>query len=235
MSAINFAKKYAGRRVNIEQNLLPSEIEVYPGYSYFATVVGYINDNVVVQLEEPAFHQYCWPLYDDVTLVVPQGYYSHSYPMVMAVNYKLLKEPRQRGLSVTKQQLDLKIEPPYPSVCKTCNAPARNNGRLTMCSNKACASRSKLLRQLDIKPLKIKVIRCTHKFNDKVCNKRAVGANRGLRDSYNYGDFWQFTCEADHIFKINTSALNVNDVVLWTLIGNNYSDRIWNGKKWDIY
>ncbi len=234
MSAIEFAKRYAGTQFIIPADLIPQEAQVYDGFRYYAHLVGYLNDTtVVVELHESSIRNKCWPLYDGVTLVVHHNdLYEKNHPMVLAINYKLLKEPENIYERFERNKRKQVVPPPpktYPVCCKICKAPARI-GRVVMCSNKSCPSRARLLRMLDIKPVpKGRVILCPHRVADGTCGKKAVGFFREKTRN-----FHGLYCEAGHRFSVLNDLLNVNDIVLLTLGGNDRTDRIWDGTKWEI-
>lgn len=232
MSAIDFAKSHVGKQFIIPADLLPPGIPaMYEAYDTYAQIVGYINSDyiIVVELEENSFRKHCWPLYSDVILVINQNnMYDGHKPMVMAIDYRKLKE--QKKLDYNRQKKPVVIPPkPYPSICRICTSPARNNGKLIMCSNKACSSRSALFKAFDIKPVKADFVRCPRKIGGKCCNKRTISVRTSSKR-----DVYIFDCEAGHKISINVCDLKKDSIVL-TSIGGSNRDRIWDGQKWDMY
>ena len=241
MSAIVFAKENAGKRYIIPAAFLPDTIvdQMYPNFNYYGQLVGYCNEDdskVIVELEESSFRKDCWPLYDGVVLTIHRDdMYDSNHPMVLAINYKQLKELKRPswesyGLDSKKEEVKPeKIVPAYPSTCKKCHEPARKYGKLVVCSNRACDTRAGLLTHLGVKYTKMNVIRCHWHKNGKVCKKRAVSARK--RSSLD--TIYHLTCEEGHSFNISVHDLKIDDVVLASLEGG--QDKIWDGKKWQTY
>ncbi len=233
MPAIEYAKKHAGVQYYLPSHTLPPGLEEQGGHRSIAHLVGYLDDTkVVLEFYDPNSRKYCWPLHDGVTLVISRNdFYDKSYPMVLAVDYQQLKKQTDDRLAKAKIAYIPDAVQPYPATCKLCKAPARITGKLVMCSNRSCASRTKLLKTLNIKPCpKGQPILCSHRLYDGTyCQKKAVGIVRGLRS-----DSQVFYCEVGHKFGIQTASLKVNDIVFLTLGGNDYTDRIWNGTKWEL-
>jgi hypothetical protein len=244
MSALDFATKYAGSRFIIPPELLPDGVvsEMYPGYNYYAQVVGYMvgSDSIIVELDEPSYREHCWQLHDGVILTLAQfNMYDGQNPKVCAVNYKKLKELKlgRNGYPTEEDDGEITLHgatppEPYPSTCKRCSSPARKFGKLIMCSNRTCNTRPDVLKALDVKYTKINVLRCPHSIAvNKTCGKRAVYA----RKRKNTDDFYIMDCEAGHNFNVYIKDLKVNDVAMYTVAGHDHNDRIWNGKKWETY
>jgi len=244
MNAAEFATEHAGTRYIIPAEELPANL----GYScsiefaVYGQVVGYLKHNdvandvaVVIELEEKSFRQYCWPLYDGVVLTIDRNdMYDSNQPMVMGIGYKFLKRRSRWEIGEKQEERQIVLSKPYPSRCKCCGLPARKLGKLIMCSNRACNTRSTVLKALDVKYHKVNILRCPAMVRNllgerKVCGRRAVSASKRLD-----GDSYKIACENGHVFYRYIQELQVNDVIKSTLDGDN-SDRIWNGKKWVTY
>jgi len=240
MSAIEFAQDNAGRRFDIPDELLPNAVDD-ADHCNFAQVVGHFVDGngtwVIIEFEELQHRNaYCWPLHDGVKLTVAKrDMYNGDYPLVMAVDHTKLKKQKRDYDSWGEPAEPVIVPKPYPSTCKACNEPARVYGRAIMCSSRSCKTRTKLLKKIDIKPFKASPIRCPLLINGKACNGKAVYYKSRLSYSRNNDSLHHFTCQDGHNFSRATSELKENDVVLFTLGEHDSSDRIWNGKKWEMY
>lgn len=244
MSAIDFAQKNAGKRVIIPSYILPAGIQelfLPDGFKFYAQIVGYVDDaHVVVEFEDELFRAQCWPVYDDVKLVISRNdFYDPKQPMAMAVNYLLVKEIKKlqvdnAGHFIAGIEKPKVIPPtPYPSKCKICKAPARRNDGLTMCSNRACSSRQKLLKKIGFKQRKFNLIRCACGKSDFVVSPAImpVYSKRGTVLQTNQGKWFKLICEVGHNHNINSDTLKINDAVHY--LNGFYG--IWNGETWDMY
>lgn len=238
MSGIEFAVAHAGRKFKIPPECLPEKAAVrYGDYHIRGRLVGYMKlnpDLVVVELEDG--REECWPLTSGgVELVVPQTgkhFADPQFPLVLAVPYKKLTPPmtlEELKAQQNQQPKPVVVPPAYPKLCKACNKPARVYGKRVMCSNKACDTRQEVLGSLAIKRHKVKPIRCPLKSRGKVCDGFAVYF------SDNGGDFFLMDCEKGHTFERYKNELRVDDLVMMTKVGNDYNDRVWNGKSWEVY
>lgn len=242
MNAEQFAKEWGNYRFNLPQEAMPNAMAVkYDGSSPRFKLIGYVtNSNEKVAFELDAENsQYGWPAFgvtitiDRDELIVP------NFPMVMSVNYKLLKTPRSYRISpeeMKKREVDaLKLAEaskasPYPHICKDCSAPARRSCGQILCSNPSCKSRGKFLKSINYKPIKRGKVVPVH---CPICLAKGIKSpaiyNSLLDDVL---DTYYFECENGHDFTLHLSLLANNSIVYATQFGYD-TDRLWNGKTWE--
>jgi hypothetical protein len=240
MDSVEFATKYSHKLFKIPRDLFDETVKMFDGYNPHGMLIGYVigdSERVILELDE--FKECGWSLHAGIALTVDLDSCYSDDPSVVAVSYKRLILPKSRGeiheeLKQRKARSQVKPLTAYPNSCKICGAPAKNYDARTMCSNSACSSRNNVLKSIAFKYKKSRPVRCPVKGYDGpkgTCNKVAVFASKVSEPA----DAYVVDCEVGHSFYLAVKDIKENDLIAYTRAGNDYSDRIWNGKTWETY